>query len=48
MLDRIMPIYIPAGRLLTVRASDVTEAFDWWAVAARLADLVGEQLRVLA
>ncbi|MDH4335552.1 MAG: ATP-binding protein [Chloroflexota bacterium] len=48
ILDRIIPIYIPRERLLVVNASDVTESFDWWAIAERLADLVGEQLRVLA
>ncbi len=48
ILDRIIPIYIPAERLLTVRASEVTESFDWWAIAARLAELVGEELRMLA
>ncbi len=48
ILDRIIPIYIPAERLLTVRASDVTEAFDWWAIAGRLAELVGEPLHAAA
>ena len=48
ILDRIIPIYIPGERLLTVRASEVTESFDWWAIAARLAELVGEELRALA
>jgi nicotinamide riboside kinase len=45
ILDRIIPIYIPGERLLMVNASDVTESFDWWTVAERLAALVGEQLR---
>ena len=45
ILDRIIPTYIPGKRLLIVNASDVTEAFDWWAVAERLATLVGEPLR---
>jgi nicotinamide riboside kinase len=45
ILDRIIPIYIPANRLLIVNASSVTESFDWWAVAERLAELVGESLR---
>jgi nicotinamide riboside kinase len=45
ILDRIIPIYIPADRLLIVNASSVTESFDWWAVAERLAELVGEPLR---
>jgi nicotinamide riboside kinase len=45
ILDRIIPTYIPAERLLTVPASSVTESFDWWAVAERLAQQVGEPLR---
>jgi len=45
ILDRIIPIYIPPDRLITVRASEVTESFDWWAIAERLAALVGEPLR---
>ena len=45
ILDRILPIYIPANRLITVLASEVTESFDWWAIAERLAALVGEPLR---
>jgi len=48
ILDRILPVYIPADRLITIRASEVTESFDWWAVAARLAELVGEEFTVLA
>jgi nicotinamide riboside kinase len=48
MLDRILPVYIPSDRLITVRASEVTESFDWWAIAVRLAELVGEELRMLA
>jgi nicotinamide riboside kinase len=48
ILDRILPVYIPSDRLITVRASEVTESFDWWAIAARLAELVGEELRMLA
>jgi nicotinamide riboside kinase len=45
ILDRIVPIYIPSDRLLTVPASSVTASFDWWAVAERLAEIVGESLR---
>ena len=45
ILDRIIPIYIPGERLLILNASDVTETFDWWSVAERLAALVGEPLR---
>jgi nicotinamide riboside kinase len=44
ILDRILPEYVPADRLLEVRASEVTADFDWWAVAERLAGLVGQAL----
>jgi nicotinamide riboside kinase len=44
MLDRILPDYVPADRLVNVRASDVTADFDWWAIAERLAARVGEPL----
>ena len=43
-LDRILPGYIPDGRLVNVPASHVTAEFDWWAIAERLAALVGEPL----
>lgn len=44
ILDRILPAYLPAARLLEVRASQVTAEFDWWAIAERLAAVVGEPL----
>jgi nicotinamide riboside kinase len=44
ILDRILPTYLPPERLLTVRASEVTADFDWWAVAERLAARVGQPL----
>jgi nicotinamide riboside kinase len=44
ILDRILPRYVDAGRVLEVRASEVTAEFDWWAVAERLAGLVGQAL----
>lgn len=44
ILDRILPDYIPAERLLEIRASEVTADFDWWAVAERLAARVGQPL----
>ena len=44
ILDRILPDYLPAGRLLEVHASQVTADFDWWAIAERLASSVGEPL----
>jgi len=44
ILDRILPVYLPLDRCLTVRASSVTAAFDWWAIAERLAGIVGAPL----
>ena len=44
ILDRILPDYLPADRLVEVRASEVTADFDWWAIAERLASVVGEPL----
>ena len=37
ILDTILPKYIPPDRLITIRASEVTETFDWAALLERLA-----------
>jgi nicotinamide riboside kinase len=44
ILDRILPDYLAADRLVEVPASQVTADFDWWAIGERLAALVGEPL----
>ena len=44
ILDRILPLYLPPDRCITVPASHVTAEFDWWAIAERLAGIVGEPL----
>ncbi len=44
ILDRILPDYLAAERLVEVPASQVTADFDWWAIGERLAALVGEPL----
>jgi nicotinamide riboside kinase len=44
ILDRVLPEYVAADRLLSVGASEVTADFDWWSVAERLAGTVGEPL----
>jgi nicotinamide riboside kinase len=44
ILDRILPVYLPAERYLSVPASKVTAEFDWWAIAERLAGIVGAPL----
>ncbi len=46
ILDRILPELVPADRLVTLRASEVTSRFDWWSILARLAERTG--LRVTA
>ena len=45
ILDRILPLYLAAERLMNVPASHVTESFDWMGIAQRLAQLRGEPLR---
>ncbi len=44
LLDRWLPEFVATDRLLTVPASAVTSRYDWWPVADRLAELVGERL----
>jgi len=36
ILDRILPKYVPAGRMIRFPASEVTESFDWAALVERL------------
>jgi nicotinamide riboside kinase len=44
ILDQYLPRFVPAGRLVLQPASEITEQFDWWPLAERLAVLVGEPL----
>ena len=44
ILDERLPGFIPAECLVTVPASQVTDAFDWWPVAELLARRVGQPL----
>ncbi len=41
ILDRVLPLLVPADRMVTLRASEVTSRFDWFAVLERLAGVVG-------
>ncbi len=41
ILDRVIPILVPANRLMTLRASAVTSRFDWFSVLARLSETIG-------
>jgi len=44
ILDHWLPSLLAPDHLLTVMASSVTDSFDWWPVAERLAMIVGEPL----
>ncbi len=44
ILDRILPTYLAPDRCISVPASQVTAEFDWWAIAERLAGIVGAPL----
>ncbi len=41
ILDRVLPGLVPGERLVTLRASEVTSRFDWYAILERLAARVG-------
>jgi len=44
LLDMHLPRLVPERRLVTLRASDIGDRFDWWPLAERLAALVEEPL----
>jgi len=44
ILDHVLPDLLRPDRVVAVRASDVTDAMDWWPIAERLAAIVGEPL----
>jgi nicotinamide riboside kinase len=44
ILDRVIPTLVPGDRLVTLRASEVTSRFDWFAVLQRLAASIGATL----
>jgi len=41
ILDRVLPGLVPTDRLMTLRASEITSRFDWFAVLERLAVSLG-------
>ncbi len=41
ILDRVIPDLVPAERLMTLRASEVTSRTDWFAMIVRLATSIG-------
>ncbi len=44
ILDEVLPRLLAPDRLVTIPASEVTDGFDWWPIAERLAALLGERL----
>jgi hypothetical protein len=44
ILDRVLPELVPPDRLVTLRASEITSRFDWFAVLERLAAVVGARV----
>lgn len=44
ILDERLPGFIPAERLVTIPASQITDAFDWWPIAELLARRIGAPL----
>ncbi len=44
ILDEVLPRLVPASRFVTIPASEVTDTYDWWPLAERLAVIVGEPL----
>ena len=45
ILDRVLPALVPPAHLVTLRASEVTSRFDWFAVLQRLAGAIGAEVR---
>ncbi len=45
ILDRVLPSLVPADHLVTLRASEVTSRYDWFAVLSRLAAAIGAAVR---
>ena len=41
ILDDVLPGLVPADRLVTLRASEITSRFDWFGILQRLATAVG-------
>ena len=45
ILDRVLPTLVAPERLVTIRASEVTSRYDWWALLEQLAASVGASIR---
>ncbi len=44
ILDTVLPGFVRPDRLVTIPASEITDDFDWWPLAERLAKAVGAPL----
>ncbi len=44
ILDEVLPRFVRPERMITLPASSITDAFDWWPIAERLAATVGAPL----
>ncbi len=44
ILDTVLPGFVSSERLVTLPASSITDTFDWWPLAERLAASVGAPL----
>ncbi len=44
ILDRVIPELVPADRLVTIRASEITSRYDWFAVLERLGASIGARV----
>ncbi len=44
ILDDLLPRLVRPDRLVTISASAVTDTYDWWPLAERLAAIIGEPL----
>jgi nicotinamide riboside kinase len=44
LLDELLPRFVRPEHLLSIPASRITDSFDWWPIAERLAAIVGAPL----
>ena len=44
ILDDVLPSFVRPERLITIPASQITDAFEWWPLAERLAAVIGAPL----
>ena len=44
ILDEVLPRFVRPERLITIPASQITDSFEWWPLAERLAAVVGAPL----